>query len=273
MGLKNVYFLIPIAGLIIWDGMLIALLICWAGQGHPIYAFIGHYQDPVYISYIGATNLQPLFIACAGAQGIFYCASILTEYVLRRSGKLQYWFKKDERNLIFAACILGGVGQLGILLCSCFNIKHFRRVHDTMLGIFVCFVFLSLVCIITQYVMMGLNYQKIHVKHKRWNKFMISGILKVVWVVVAVLLAICFVAISDSSISSRFEWSLAFWYSFLWIIFGYDLFPAAKKEHKNAPYIHDWNDKGFYMYDEHMGDDSHSKIPTGSGDHVDFAGH
>jgi hypothetical protein len=234
--------------------MLIAMLICWAGQGHPIYAFIGRYQNPVYISDIGATNLQPLFISCAGAQGIIYSVTLLTEYRLRKCGKLQYWFKKDERNLIFAGCILGSIGQLGILLCACLNTRDFTRVHATMLGIFVGFVFLSMVTVMTQYCMMGLNYKKIHVHHKTLNKFMISFALKLLWTIIAVVLVGCFAGIDNDSVSGGFEWALAFWYTFLWLIFAWDLFPAAKKHHKNLPYIHGWSSKRFYMYDKNLGE-------------------
>lgn len=66
------YYLIPIIALIVWWGMLIAMLSCWGAQGRPIYSFMnGEYQNPVYISDIGATNLQPLFISCSGFQAIF----------------------------------------------------------------------------------------------------------------------------------------------------------------------------------------------------------
>lgn len=258
---KNWYFLIPLGGMVIWNGMLIAMLICWAGQGHPMYAFIGRYQDPVYISHIGATNLQPLFISCSGAQGIFYCITLVFEYRLRKSGKLQYWFKKDERNLIFAACVLAIIGQLGILFCSIFNTNDFHTVHASMLVIFIVFLFLSLVCLMTEHLLMARHYKQIHVHHKTWNKFLIYTVLTVIWTIAAIVMAICFAAVDDYSVSGRFEWSLAFWYTFIWIIFAWDFYPAAKKTRKNLPYIHDWTNKGFYLYEEHYGADANAEKP------------
>ncbi|CDR42355.1 CYFA0S09e01838g1_1 [Cyberlindnera fabianii] len=252
-GIKNLYFLIPIIGMIPWTGMLITMLICWGVQGHPIYAFIGRKQSPVYISHIGATNLQPLFISASGWQGLFYLLTILTEYLLRKQGKLQYWFKKSERNALFTAVVLGGIGQLGVLLCSCFNIKKFRRAHSVFLGIFIVGVFFSLVAILVQYYLMGKHYQKIHVSHKYWNKFMVSFWLKLLWTVVAAALACAFEGVSSDSLSGRFEWTLAFWYTFLWFIFAWDLFPAAKNHHKNQPYIHDWSKYGYYLYEKNFG--------------------
>lgn len=253
LGLRNYYFLIPLVGAFLWDAMLITMMVCWAGQGHPSYAFIGHYQKVVYISHIGATNLQPVFICGAGAQGIFYCLTLITEHRLRRSGKLQYWFKKNERNLIFAGCIIGAIGQLGILLCACLNIKSFRPVHHGVLYMFVACVLISLICIMVEYLMMALHYRKIHVTHKLMNKFMVSFLLKLAWTIIAGVFALCFAAMPDDSVSAEFEWTLAFWYTFLFVIFAWDLFPAAKKAHKNSPYIKDWNNKGFYMYDQRFG--------------------
>lgn len=253
---KNYYFLIPICGGVIWGGMLIAMLACWSLQGHPIYYFIKSYMFPVYISYIGATNLQPLFISCAFAQGICYCLTILTEYLLRRSGKLQFWFKKDERNLMFAGTIFGIIGQIGIGLCAVFNTKDHSRAHSSLLALFVICVFLSMVCLMTQYALMGFHYQKIHVDHKYFNKFTISFLLKLFWTVCAVIFACLFEGLSNSSLSSCFEWTLAFWYLVLFAIMAWDLSSAAKTNHKNYPYIKNWNDHGYYLYDEHFGDDS-----------------
>lgn len=82
----NYFFIIPWIAFIPWYGMLIAMLICWAAQGHPIYWFMHAEQFPVYISHIGATNLRPLFIACAGWQGLGYVVSIACEY-FQRSGR------------------------------------------------------------------------------------------------------------------------------------------------------------------------------------------
>ncbi len=257
--LKNYWFMVPIIGFIPWLGMLITMLICWAAQGHPLYPFNSGYQYPVYISYIGATNLRPLFISCAGWQGLFYTITLLVEYFLRKTGRLQYWFKKDERNLLFAACILGIIGSLGILFVAIFSIKNYDNVHHAMLGVFLAFICLSIICLCAQYCMMGLHYRNIHVHHKYWNKFTISFYLKVFFVVAAIIFAICFGAVSNRSVSSCFEWTLAFWYIVIFLIFAWDLFPAAKRRHKNAPYIRDWDKYDYYMYNKNYGQHPYEK--------------
>ncbi|KAL6942979.1 hypothetical protein ACO0RG_001952 [Hanseniaspora osmophila] len=84
----NYFFLMPWIGVISWWGMLMALLICWGVQGRPIYSWMQsaeyvHGSGLVYISDIGATNLQPLFIALAGMQGLFYVITLALEYFQR----------------------------------------------------------------------------------------------------------------------------------------------------------------------------------------------
>lgn len=259
------FFLIPILGSVVWCGMLIAMLICWSAQGKPTYWFMTVGQNPVFISDIGATNLKPLFISCAGWQGLFYTLTLLTEYYLRRTGLLQYWFKKDERNLLWAAIILGEIGQLGILFCSIFSTSTYSKVHSCMVGVFVVAVFLSLVCLITQYFLMARHYKEIHVEHKTMNKFMVSASLKLFWTVMAVIFAICFAA-QHKGMSARFEWVVAFWYVFLFFIFACNLYPASKKHHKNYPFIHDYDN--YYMYHEHFRSDIDKELDSEAGNFV-----
>ncbi|AMD20856.1 HDR114Wp [Eremothecium sinecaudum] len=94
----NYYFLIPWVLLIPWYGMLITMLSCWSIQGHPIYWFMHDDQFPVYISDIGATNLQPLFIACVAWQGLWYCIMVAAEF-FQRSGHWPFqWLAYTRRE-------------------------------------------------------------------------------------------------------------------------------------------------------------------------------
>ncbi|CAR28317.1 hypothetical protein ZYGR_0R00510 [Zygosaccharomyces rouxii] len=197
----NYFFLLPIIAFIPWWGMLIAMLACWAGQGHPVYHFMDPEQHTVYISDVGATNLNPLFISCAGWQGLFYVLTIACEF-FQRSGywpfklrsnyrtaadeghefdptydsmKNEYssmvlsskflmppWYSVLERNLIFASFAAGLVGELGILFCSIFTTSKYPSVHTTMVSIFVGFMCVSIVCNIGEYLSMGKHYALLH---------------------------------------------------------------------------------------------------------------
>lgn len=190
----NYFFIVPWIAFIPWYGMLIAMLICWAAQGHPIYWFMHTEQFPVYISDIGATNLRPLFIACAGWQGLGYVITIACEY-FQRAGRWPFrmpnsksphveaeydnvssyterllhsrllmppYYTKHERNLIFASFVLGCIGEIALLMCSIFSTAKYHHVHISMVAIFCIFMLLSIVCLTAEYFSMGRHYASIH---------------------------------------------------------------------------------------------------------------
>ncbi|SCU94504.1 LADA_0G08922g1_1 [Lachancea dasiensis] len=197
----NYFFLVPWIAFIPWYGMLIAMLVCWAAQGHPIYWFVHIYQFPVYISHIGATNLRPLFISCAGWQGLGYCITIACEY-FQRSGRWPFqrsalassstadhasssvshetlkssygdmlrsakflmppYYTRHERNCIFASFVLGVIGEVCLLMCTIFSTVDYHTVHLTMVGLFCAFMFLSICCNTAEYLMMGRHYAQLH---------------------------------------------------------------------------------------------------------------
>ncbi|KAL3230982.1 Protein SFK1 [Nakaseomyces bracarensis] len=192
---ENYFFIVPWVAFIPWYGMLIAMLVCWAAQGHPIYWFMHTEQFPVYISDIGATNLRPLFISCAGWQGLGYVISVACEY-FQRAGRWPFripgsgsskaaeqhyneissyterilnsklymppYFIKHERNLIFASFILGCIGEIALLMCSIFSTAKYHHVHIAMVCIFCIFMLLSIVCLTAEYFSMGRHYAAIH---------------------------------------------------------------------------------------------------------------
>lgn len=171
------------------------MLACWAGQGRPIYWFMDTAQFPVYISDIGATNLKPLFIACAAWQGLGYVIMVMLEY-FQRSGhwpfrvpredeyvhsndassmKTNYasalvqgkflmppFFTRHERNLVWASFVLACISELGLLMCTIFSTNTYPKVHTSMVSVFVVFLGLSIICHIAQYTTMGRHYAVVH---------------------------------------------------------------------------------------------------------------
>lgn len=72
------------------------------------------------------------------------------------------YYTKDERNLIFAAFVLGSIGELALLFCSIFSTALYHRVHIAMVSVFVVFMFLSTCCLIAEYFLMGRHYASVH---------------------------------------------------------------------------------------------------------------
>lgn len=297
----NYFFLVPWIAFIPWYGMLIAMMICWAEQGHPIYWFMMEYQFPVYISDIGATNLQPLFISCVAWQGLGYVITIACEYFQRcgrwpfqrnksddsdindesssdSSIELKYaklllsgkflmppWYSIQERNLIFASFALGCIAELCLLMCSIFSTARHHIVHLTMLGLFCAFMFLSISCNAVEYFSMGRHYAQLHplahlpseMNNNKWyqfsgyiwNKFIISAIFKVFWLICSLVWAICFGAVSDGSISASFEWLLAFWFGLIFMNISLDFYLGGR--YKFSKYFHQVESfSGYYKYDQ-----------------------
>ncbi|KAK6464161.1 Frag1/DRAM/Sfk1 [Scheffersomyces coipomensis] len=238
------YYLVPIICLIVWWGMLIAMLSAWSIQGHPIYYFMSGYQNPVYISDIGATNLQPLFISCTGFQAIFFVGTLILIYFLRRYHKLQPYIKPIQHKLDIASIVCSVLGQLGILFVSIFNTHIFPDVHISMVAVFIAFIFFSCLFNFFTSFIFGNNPDLLSPYHKhdvifgdrKWdNLYMLSFWLKATWLAAAFAFAVCFGVFMESgnqSLSAAFEWTISFWYGLLLIMWSLDLLPAAMKHYR-----------------------------------------
>lgn len=238
------YYLVPIVALVVWWGMLTAMLICWGAQGRPIYSFMnGEKQNPVYISDVGATNLQPLFISCAGFQAIFFVGTLIMEFYLRRAHKLQPYVLDRQPKFAIVSIVCAVIGQLGIIFVSIFNTKNFHRVHISMVGVFIAFCFLACLFNFFNSFIFG-NYphrlspdhEKVIFSEHRWgNLYMVSFWLKCFWLVCAAVFACFFGAFMKTGKQSKsavFEWLISYWYGLLLVMWAMDLFPSAVKHYR-----------------------------------------
>lgn len=238
------YYLIPLVALVVWWGMLIALLSCWSLQGKPIYDFMhGKYQNPVYISDIGATNLQPLFIACVGFQMIFFIGTLVMEYVLRKKKKLQPYVSKKQPIFAVISIIFAVIGQLGILFVSIFKTSKYKTVHLSMVSVFIIGEFFACVFNFMNSFIFGNFPQRLNPNHEkvifgksRWaNMYMVSFFCKLFWLAAALVFAVLFgyyMRSKKNSISAIFEWTISFWYGMLLVFWAIDLFPSAVKHYE-----------------------------------------
>ncbi|CAH6723169.1 protein Sfk1p [[Candida] jaroonii] len=237
------YYIIPLICLIVWWGMLIAMLSAWSLQGKPQYKWITIYQNPIYISDIGATNLQPLFISCVGFQAIFFIGTLVMEYFLRRHKKLQPYVSTKQPIFAIFSIVFSIISQLGILFVSIFKTTAYHSVHLSMVAVFIIFAFLTCLCNFFNSFIFGNypqrlspNHEKvIFGKHKWANLYMVSFFLKLAWLVGAVVFAVLFgwfMKDGKDSTSSIFEWTISFWYGLLLIFWAIDLFPSAVKHYQ-----------------------------------------
>lgn len=237
------YYCIPLVSAVVWWGMLIAFLTCWVAQGKPIYPFMGgDHQNPVFLSDIAATNLNPLFISCVGFQMIFFIGTLVMELILRKNYRLQPYVSSKQTKFAIASIINAVIGQLGILMVSIFKTSTYGTVHTTMLIIFIFFMFWACFFNLVNTFIFGNFPQRLHPNHERvffgthrWlNLYMVSFFAKLVWLLIALVFAVCFgiINIYDSSISATFEWMICFWYGFILVMWSIDLFPSAVKHYR-----------------------------------------
>lgn len=215
---------LPLVGAVCWSGMLIALITCWAVQGHPRYDFLADNKNIVFISDVAATNLQPIFISCASVEAICYVCTMVSERYLRHAGRLLPNYRKTEKVLSGLSIGFGVIGQVGIICVSCFNTVLFTTVHMTMLCVFLGGVGISAFLTICEFVLLDRAYKEV-------NHLRISYSLKALWFITALSLAIAFGVESlhgSKNVAAVLEWCLALSWGFYLLTLVYDLLPAAK---------------------------------------------
>ncbi|KAI5965708.1 uncharacterized protein KGF55_001070 [Candida pseudojiufengensis] len=201
-------------------------------------------QNPVFLSDIGATNLQPLFISCSGFQAIFFVGTLIMGLYLRKKHKIQPYISHHQPRLAIASIICAIIGQLAILFVSIFNTKNFNTVHLSMVGIFIAFIFLACCCDFGVSYIFGsrgakldpIHHGTVFGKSRFANLYFVSFVAKIIWLIVAIVLAACFgyyMKHGNDSLSARFEWSICFWYGFLLILWSMDLFPSAVRKYRS----------------------------------------
>jgi len=108
----------------------------WLAAGSPHYVEMSPNQHIAYISDIGATFLQPLFIAGSTAMVVIFDLTFVAERWLRHKNRLTPNYRKREAALSICAIIAAIVGALGLILLTIFNTKNHHIMHDICLVIF-----------------------------------------------------------------------------------------------------------------------------------------
>ncbi|KAG5355701.1 Protein SFK1 [Yarrowia sp. B02] len=222
-------WIVPLFACVVWWGMLIALLSAWAAQGKPVYDFMDADDKVAYISDVGATNLQPVFIACAATQGGLFMFALVFERLLRHKGRLLRNQRAAERWLSYGAILFGILGQVGIILVSIFNTKDHHSVHVGCLVLFIVGIGISAILNSAEFTLLDQNYPDV-------RRLKTSYILRWIWVAIAIVLAIIFVSCNnrnEPNVAAGFEWSLSFFYGFYLIIIAFDLIPFKRYQERN----------------------------------------
>lgn len=244
-------FVIPIIAMIIWWTMLLAFLLTWIHEGEPEYTYLHYRTSFYYVSDIGATRLQGIFISFVALHGIFFIYTISLEYLLRKNGYLKSFVIREESilkdkffqntmfdkrifkhkffdNIMFRSTKIHHLIAIGfcvasvvfIFIASCIKNDEHRKPHDALVFIFVGLALFCLQENIAAYVIYAIHYKE-NVK-----TLVICIVLKSIFLVTALGLGVTFEVLYYRHVhpySEIVEWTLCFYYPFIFILFAFDL--------------------------------------------------
>ncbi|KAK6376437.1 uncharacterized protein PV06_06011 [Exophiala oligosperma] len=220
-------WLFPIVSACMWLGMLLALFINWEAIGHPIYPSMEKGQTIAYISDTGAYGLKPLFITGSVITTVFLDLGFMAERWLRHAGRLAPNTSTAQKILSVLAIVCAVAGAAGLILLSIFDTYHHPHLHDGFLLLFIAGYVLSAVFLCAEYQRLGIHYRSHRILR-------ISFWVKLTFIIVEVILAICFASTSwtgNRNVAAVFEWIVALVFTFYILSFLLDLLPSVRSTH------------------------------------------
>lgn len=166
--------------------------------------------------------MKTLFIVCASVQAAFFILSLVAERYLRHSGRLPRNMRVREKVFSGFAIFFSIPGQIGIILVAVFDSKNHSHTHFSMLILFIVCIGISCMCTIAEFFYLDNSYSGV-------RRLRVSYFFKLLWLIVAVILAIGFAVCNRTdkdNVAAVFEWFLAFFYGIYLLILAYDLLPA-----------------------------------------------
>lgn len=233
----NHFYFIPLFGLVCWYALCFTLIGLWVADGAKTYPQYEENASPLPLQRIGVILAPIFFLTFIVIHAIIFCASMYLEFYHRKIGKLIKFIRPTlQKRLAYASIFVGIISQLFFIaqsVCGYIFITTGKRLinhYAELLATFAILVMISLALNFTNYYIMGQYYRK-YVNGERWNKFTISFIIKIIWLVVTIFLAaICcaFYVRDRKDIADIFEWCFHLWYGLLLAFWTYDLYPLTE---------------------------------------------
>ncbi|KAL8658127.1 MAG: hypothetical protein Q9226_001246 [Calogaya cf. arnoldii] len=221
-----IFWSLPLVSALTWLAMLLAMFIVWQLQGSPHYVSMEPTQRIAYISDIGASGLQPLFIAGACVTTIFLDLSFAAERWLRHTGHLAKNMGRVEKSLSALSILFAVLGTIGLILLSIFDTVSHPRLHDGFLLLFLAGYVISAVFVCSEYQRLGRAYRQHRILRA-------SFWMKLVFILVELVLAATFIGTSYTSnknVAAVLEWIVALIFTFYVLTFFVDLLPASRSQ-------------------------------------------
>jgi len=235
MGARHLFFgyaWIPLISAAVWLGIMIALLSCWAAEGHPQY--MPGEGKVVYISDVGA-HLKPLFIVGTSITAPFFVLALATERYLRHKGRLHRNVHVREKVFSVLAVLFAAGGGACLIALSIRDAFHHSTEHWRFtIGFIVC-VAVSAIFTTAEW-----GYLRSDYGPSRLLKYSYAAkiLIVILAIILAIVLGVYFDNDSKQSVAAGCEWTISFLFDvYLWTLV-FDLFPAVNTgAHPNHRYL------------------------------------
>lgn len=112
------------------------MLIVWLAEGRPLYVSEEAGQTIPYISDIGASGVQPLFIAGSTVCVVVFDGVFIAERWLRHRGRLAHNTSRVQKALSLCAILFAVIGAVGLICLTILDTVDYPRAHDVCLCVF-----------------------------------------------------------------------------------------------------------------------------------------
>ncbi|KFA69275.1 hypothetical protein S40285_09377 [Stachybotrys chlorohalonatus IBT 40285] len=233
MALRGIfsYWMLPVISGLAWLATLLSLLLFWIfHDDREVYETMEDGQTLPYISDIGATELQPLFITGCVLTSVFLDLAFISERWLRHNGRLIANGSRREKVFSGISIFFAFVGTVGLILLAVFDTRSHPTLHLMCLGLFILGYIVSAIFICWEYRRLGVN-------NREYSILSTSFWIKLVFILVEFGLVVGFMVsmrTGNSDAAAVLEWVVSFVFTFYAISFVVDLWPAVRTKNNGS---------------------------------------
>lgn len=172
----------------------------WLANGSPHLDGMDPGQRIAYISDIGATGLQPLFIAGSTVTVVVFDVCFVSERWLRHKGRLAHNTSTTQKVLSILSCVFAIIGAIGLIILTCMKDTVYQTAHDTCLVIFMYVGLVHYIVIIADqiysvgYIISAIfacaEYQRLGIHFRQYRILRASFWIKLFFILTEIALAI-----------------------------------------------------------------------------------
>ncbi|KAG9545973.1 putative FK506 suppressor Sfk1, partial [Aureobasidium melanogenum] len=235
------YWMLPIFAACCWLGTLLGMLGWWLASGSPHLNGMEPGQTIAYISDIGATHLQPLFIAGSAVTVIVFDVCFISERWLRHKGRLAHNTSTTQKVLSILSSIFAIIGAIGLILLTCLKDTKFGTAHDTCLVIFIVGYIISAIFACAEYQRLGIHFRQYRILRA-------SFWIKLFFILTEIALAIAFAVLGrhndTRTTAAVLEWTISLIYIIYVGHYFMDFLPAVHSKNHLFPSVEEMMENG-----------------------------